>query len=133
MLLSRKSSLKLFGCQNPYKSVHPIISNLFNLPSTLPIVEQFETLAEAGQLRIERILSIGQTTPSGEWYDQDLDEWVILLQGEAELSYEDNTRQSLKAGDYLLIPAHCRHRVEYTSIEPPCIWLAVHGILQSDV
>lgn len=110
----------------------PIISNLFQLPSPLPDIEQFEILAEAKQLRIERILSIGQTTPFGEWYDQDRDEWVILLQGEAELAYEDNIRQRLKAGDYLLIPAHCRHRVEYTSTEPPCIWLAVHGVLRSD-
>jgi len=50
-----------------------------------------------------------------------------LLQGEAELAYADDSRIKLKAGDYLLIPAHTKHRVEYTSIEPPCIWLAVHG------
>ncbi|WP_404789113.1 cupin domain-containing protein [Altericista sp. CCNU0014] len=109
----------------------PIIANLFQLPSPLPLEERFEILVEGHRLRIERILSLGQTTPLGEWYDQDLDEWVILLQGEAELAYEGNTRQRLQAGDYVLIPAHCRHRVEYTSTEPPCIWLAVHGVLQS--
>jgi len=58
---------------------------------------------------------------------KELDEWVILLQGEDQLSYADDTRLKLKAGDYLLIPAHTKHRVEHTSIEPPCIWLAVHG------
>jgi cupin 2 domain-containing protein len=54
---------------------------------------------------------------------------VILLQGEAELSYADDTRIKLKVGDYLFIPAHTNHRVEYTSVEAPCIWLAVHGQL----
>jgi len=52
---------------------------------------------------------------------------VILLQGKAELSYVDNTRIKLNVEDYLIIPAHTKHRVEYASIEPPCIWLAVHG------
>jgi len=54
---------------------------------------------------------------------------VILLQGEAEISYDDDTRVKLKAGDYLMIPKHQKHRVEYTSNNPPCIWLAVHGKL----
>jgi cupin 2 domain-containing protein len=54
---------------------------------------------------------------------------VILLQGEAVLSYEDSSQIELKAGDYLFIPAHQKHRVEYTSVLPPCIWLAVHGDL----
>jgi cupin 2 domain-containing protein len=111
----------------------PLVSNLFELPSPLPCDEQFAILAEGHQLRIERILSSGQTTPLGNWYDQDLDEWVMLLQGEAELFFEDGVRQRLKAGDYLLLPAHRRHRVEYTSTEPPCIWLAVHGILQTEM
>lgn len=78
-------------------------------------------------IQIERIISTGQTTLSGQWYDQITDEWVILLQSEVELSYADDTRIKLRAGDYLLIPVHTKHRVEYISIEPPCIWLAVHG------
>jgi cupin 2 domain-containing protein len=106
-----------------------MIVNLFQLPIPLPIAEQFETLAQGHQLRIERIISTGQITAPGEWYDQELDEWVILLQGQAELRLGDGPRQPLKAGDYLLIPAHCRHRVEYTSADPPCIWLAIHGNL----
>jgi cupin 2 domain-containing protein len=101
--------------------------NIYELSQEVSQLEKFEQIAVGKNIQIERIVSTGQTTPSGQWYDQKLDEWVILLQGEAELSYADNTRIKLKAGDYLLIPAHTEHRVEYTSIEPPCIWLAVHG------
>jgi cupin 2 domain-containing protein len=103
------------------------MANIFELPISLPPEELFESLVAADQLRIERIISTGQVTPPGEWYDQEQDEWVILLQGEAELSYEDGSRLKLKAGDYVAIAAHQRHRVEYTTTEPPCIWLAIHA------
>ncbi len=102
------------------------MANIFNLPSELPTTELFETLLTQKNVVIERIVSQGQITPSGEWYDQDKNEWVILLQGEAELSYEDNSRIKLTKGDYLYIPAHQKHRVDYTSINPICIWLAIH-------
>jgi len=101
-------------------------SNLFDLPSDLPAQELFETLVKGDRLRIERIISTGQTTPADQWYDQDQDEWVVLLQGEAELTYGDGSSQRFQAGDYVLITAHQRHRVTYTSSDPPCIWLAVH-------
>ncbi len=100
--------------------------NLFDLPIPFPNDEHFEPLIATGAIKIERILSSGQTTPAGEWYDQDQDEWVILLQGQARLSYADGSEIALHPGDYLHLPAHCRHRVEYTSSDPPCIWLAVH-------
>ena len=103
------------------------MNNIFNLPSSLPNQEIFESIVANDNILIERIISTGQTTPSGEWYDQDKDEWVILLQGEAILDYEDDSRVKLTAGDYIFIPAHQKHRVEYTSSEPPCIWLAIHG------
>jgi cupin 2 domain-containing protein len=103
------------------------VANFLQLPYPLPLAEQFDILATGQNLRIERIISCGQTTPPDEWFDQDLNEWVVLLQGEATLMYEDSTQFSLTAGDHLLIPAHCRHRVEFTSVEPPCIWLAVHA------
>jgi cupin 2 domain-containing protein len=103
------------------------IANLLTLPFPLPREEQFELLVAGPDLRVERIISTGQTTPAGEWYDQAQDEWVVLLQGEAELRFADEQRYCLKTGDSVLIPAHCRHRVESTSTEPPCIWLAVHG------
>ncbi|MEI6331313.1 MAG: cupin domain-containing protein [Pseudanabaena sp. ELA645] len=101
--------------------------NIYEVPQEVSQLEKFEQIVSGKNIQIEHIVSTGQTTTSGQWYDQELDEWVILLQGEAELSYVDNMKIKLKAGDYLLIPAHTKHRVEYTSIEPACIWLAVHG------
>lgn len=105
------------------------MNNLFDLPPDRPDRELFEAILERPGLRIERIISTGQTTPVGQWYDQAQDEWVVLLQGNAILGYEDGTQQRLKPGDYVLLSAHQKHRVEYTSIEPPCIWLAIHGEL----
>lgn len=102
------------------------MANIFELPSSLPSEELFEALVSTEELLIERIISTGQSTSEGEWYDQARDEWVILLQGTARLIYEDGTSISLKKGDYLLIKAHQRHRVDYTSSQPPCVWLAVH-------
>jgi cupin 2 domain-containing protein len=103
--------------------------NIYELPLELPKLEIFEAIASSQDVMIERIISTGQTTPAGQWYDQEHDEWVILLQGEAEIAYDDDTRVKLKVGDYLMIPKHQKHRVEYTSSQPPCIWLAVHGKL----
>ncbi len=97
-----------------------------DIPNDLP-AEQFDMLLQSSACRLERIISIGHATPPGEWYDQDGDEWVVLLQGQAGLRFadEDGERQ-LIAGDYIRIPAHCRHRVEWTSRKPPAIWLALH-------
>jgi len=89
-------------------------------------VEITQTLLD-GSSRVERIISNGQTTPVGEWYDQSLDEWVVLLQGEASLEFEDGSILNLHDGDYVLIKSHLKHRVSYTSHQPPCIWLAFHG------
>lgn len=99
--------------------------NIFLLPGNVPDVEVFEPLAAGTGIKIERIISTGQSTPEGEWYDQEQAEWVVLLQGEALLRFDDGRQQLLKAGDYILIPAHDRHRVESTTSEPPCIWIAV--------
>ena len=99
--------------------------NIFDLPGILPPEELVETLLKNDNILIERIVSTGQVTPAGEWYDQAQNEWLIVLQGVGELSYEDNSRIKLTKGDYLLIPAHQKHRVEYTSTEPPCIWLTI--------
>ena len=101
--------------------------NIYELSQEVYQLEKFEQIVSGKNIQIERIISTGQTTPSGQWYGQELDEWVILLQGEAELSYAGGTRIRLKAGDYLLIHTYTKHRVEYTSVEPACIWLAVHG------
>jgi cupin 2 domain-containing protein len=101
--------------------------NLFtNLPSQLPD-ELFQTLLENQHAKIERIISKGHSSPVDEWYDQAQDEWVVLLQGQARLQFAtDRSIINLKAGDYLFIPAHEKHRVEWT--DPTCesIWLAIH-------
>lgn len=88
--------------------------------------EIFETLLTGpGELLVERIVSHGQTTAPGQWYDQDRDEWVMVLEGRARLSLAGGREATLEAGDWLWLPKHCRHRVEYAS--SPCVWLAVHG------
>ena len=101
--------------------------NLYDLPVPLPDAEEFTDLIPDRGVKIERIVSHGQTSPAGEWYDQDRDEWVVLIRGEAVLEYETGKKLRLDAGDHVLIPAHCRHRVDFTSRTPPCIWLAVFG------
>jgi len=105
--------------------VNPIF-NIYDLPSGIDREEVSQSLLISGGVRIERIVSVGQTSPQGFWYDQDKKEWVTLLQGQARLAWGDGRQQELSAGDCLLIQAHEKHRVEYTSQEPPCIWLAVH-------
>jgi cupin 2 domain-containing protein len=105
------------------------MNNIFQLPFSLPPIEIVETLVQTEQLRIERIISTGQATPLDQWYDQEQYEWVILLPGKARISYGDGREVLLKAGDYWLIVAHEKHRVEETSTDPPCIWLAIHGSL----
>ncbi|WP_295386499.1 cupin domain-containing protein [uncultured Thiodictyon sp.] len=76
-----------------------------------------------GQVWIERIVS--SATPEPVLYDQPQDEWVVLLQGRARL-WVDGAERVLGPGDYLFIPAHTQHRVLETSVEPRCVWLAVH-------
>lgn len=102
--------------------------NIYSLPAVLPDEEQVDKLWEGTDCRIERIISCGQVSPPGFWYEQPEDEWVLLLQGQAVIGYFDGSRSELQTGDYLLIPAGLKHRVEYTSQEPFCIWLAVFGI-----
>jgi len=89
--------------------------------------EIFETLLEKPGIKIERIISSGQATPQGEWYDQSRDEWVLLLCGSAGLMIEGEiSHRNLVAGDYLLLPAGCRHRIEWTDPEVKSVWLAIH-------
>ncbi len=86
-----------------------------------------ETLLRTDCLRLERILSTGQSTPHGQWYDQDADEWVVLLSGKAGLLFQGKKEICvMQPGDYLLIPAHTRHRVEWTEAGKETVWLAVH-------
>ena len=97
------------------------------LPSHPLAEELIDTLCERPDLRVERIVSTGQITPDGHWYDQDHDEWVLVVKGSARLRIEGETEdRELEEGDYILLPAHCRHRVTWTRSEPPTVWLAIH-------
>lgn len=88
--------------------------------------ELTQTLAGNGQVRIERIVSRGHSSPEGFWYDQHEHEFVLLIQGEAELALQQPAeRIRLQAGDYLAIAAHRKHRVEWTHPDQDSIWLAV--------
>ena len=82
-------------------------------------------LAEGKNVRIERIVSTGQITASDFRYDQTENEFVTVLQGEAKILFDNGIEQHLVQGDYLTIPAHCRHKVTHTSTEPACVWLVV--------
>ncbi|MCR9119889.1 MAG: cupin domain-containing protein [bacterium] len=97
--------------------------NLFDFPSELP-EELTQTLLQAGGVRIERIVSTGQSSPAGFWYDQTEHEWVVVLSGSARLEFEDEI-QELAPGDYVNIPAGVKHRVAATSKHEPTVWLAV--------
>ncbi len=98
---------------------------LRDLPPALPN-EDVHVLLDTPVLRIERIVSRGQASPEGFWYDQPLAEWVLLVQGSAVLRFEGAEPRALEAGSYIHIAPHGRHRVERTSFDPPAVWLAVH-------
>ena len=99
--------------------------NLFgDVPTQLPD-EVFTTLLDADNVRIERIVSRGHASPDGFWYDQDRHEWVMLLSGAARLLFEDGVVE-MKPGAFMNIPAHLKHRVEWTTPDEPTIWLSVH-------
>ena len=102
------------------------LKNIFSIiPKDIP-KEIFEEIVSVDNCRIQRIISKGHSTPEDQWYDQDKDEWVILLQGSAGLLFEgvDNPIK-LQPGDYFHIPAHVKHRVEWTDNNIETIWLAV--------
>lgn len=94
------------------------------MPGGAPCSEHFLTLFESDNVKIERIVSRSASSPPGFWYDQDHDEWVMVIKGTAELQFSDGKSVTMNPGDYLLIPRHEKHRVERTSEE--VVWLAVH-------
>ncbi len=102
-------------------------ANLFaNLPTGVAEEQVVELLSRPG-LKIERIVSAGQASAPGFWYDQPQGEWVVVLSGEAHLRFEDEAQpRRLGPGDFVDIPAHRRHRVEWTHPDEPTVWLAVH-------
>lgn len=100
--------------------------NLFNALPDATRNEIFEPLLQTENILLERIVSMGQATPEGEWYDQERDEWVVLLKGSAGLLIEGEEVMTLDPGDHVFLPAHCRHRVEWTANDEVTIWLALH-------
>ena len=111
--------------------IKPVKNNLFLLNkdqiSLPPLPETFEELpGTTSQITIERIVSAGQTSPQTGWYQQARHEWVLLVQGQASIAFDDGSVCQLAAGDYLFIPKETKHKVVATTAPPPCIWLAIH-------
>lgn len=101
-------------------------ANLFqNLPAQLGD-EWFDTLVEAGHVTVERIVSRGHASPASGWYDQSRNEWVVVLKGKGVVAFEDGDEVTLGPGDHLMIAAHRRHRVAWTTPDENTVWLAVH-------
>ncbi len=103
------------------------MSNIFEeIPTSLPEEVQ-QVIANKGSVRIERIISMGHRSPENFWYDQKEDEFVLLLSGSATLQFEGQAEvKEMFPGDYMLIPAHVKHRVASTDSEEESVWLAVH-------
>lgn len=97
--------------------------NFENLPQT---GESVTVLVDKAGAQIERIVSTGQASPPGFWHDQEADEWVLLVAGSAGLEIEGEDVATLAPGDWMMLPARCRHRVAWTDRERPTVWLAVH-------
>lgn len=117
-----------------------MIKNIFNLPDQLgnPLEEEFfEDLLTANNVRLERIISEGHSSPEGFWYDQEIDEWVIVVKGYAEIVTLDHlgkeTLWELHPGDAILLKAHHKHRVQKTSKSPKTVWLALHGNIDDNI
>ena len=103
------------------------IRNIFSGIQKQAPDEVLETILQTGQFKIERIISHGHATTEGEWYDQDRNEWVLVLKGNAGLLFEgDDKTVIMKTGDYINIPAHQKHRVEWTDPEEETVWLTIH-------
>lgn len=101
------------------------MNNIFDaIPANLE-KEVFQRLLESDVVTIERIISKGHKSPASGWYNQDKNEWVMVLTGEAKLLFADETSITLKAGDFINIPAHRKHKVEWTAPDIETIWLAV--------
>jgi cupin 2 domain-containing protein len=102
------------------------IKNLFEGVSEVLNDEFIEELVVNKNFKLERIVSDGHSSPANFWFDQEMNELVILLSGSAELSYENGQRFALNPGDYLTIPAHQKHRVDKTDLFEKTFWLVLH-------
>jgi cupin 2 domain-containing protein len=102
------------------------VTNLFDGLPRQADEELFTELFRRKGVRVERIVSTGQSTPADKPYNQEYDEWVLLVSGLAGLWIEGEGECELRPGDYFLIPAHRPHRVTWTAKSEPTVWLAVH-------
>lgn len=110
----------------PVPRYKPAVANLFAKLPPAKRAEAFTELMSAKRVRVERIVSRGQATPTDAPMVQDHDEWVILLQGEAELRIETSVEIVLRPGDHVTIAAGQKHWVTRTTVDPATVWLAVH-------
>lgn len=103
------------------------MNNVFaDIPAALTD-EIVQTLLTSSNLRVERIISLGHSSPDGFWFDQEQNEWVVLLKGAAKLRFENaDELVAMQPGSFVNIPAHQRHRVEWSDPAQPTIWLAIH-------
>lgn len=102
------------------------VDNIYNNIPRLPDQEIVESLLKVEQVKIERIISRGHKSPASGWYDQDQNEWVMVLKGNASIAFENGRVIDLSEGDYINIAAHTKHRVIRTAAETETIWLAIH-------
>lgn len=101
-------------------------NNIFEVIPEALAGEVFSTIVQSDTVRIERIISKGHTSPPSGWYDQEQAEWVLVLRGEAVISYPTGEEARLTAGSHINIPAHTRHKVKWTTTETETVWLAVY-------
>ena len=102
------------------------LRNIFeSIPDNLD-EEVFQIIVQSKNVKIERIISKGHTSPESGWYDQERNEWVIVLKGEAIISFENGKEINLKVGSHINIQAHKKHKVRWTNPKTETIWLAIH-------
>lgn len=102
------------------------MNNIFsNIPDNIEH-EVFEQIINSDNVKIERIISKGHHSSESGWYDQEQNEWVMILAGEAILSFIDGSDITMKKGDYINIPAHKKHKVKWTAPNVETLWLAVY-------
>lgn len=100
--------------------------NIFAAIPNNPKEELFELIVNSEHVKIERIISKGHKSPKSGWYDQEGNEWVLVLKGEAKLTFEDQASVHLHQGDFINIPSHKKHKVDWTDPKGVTVWLAVH-------
>ena len=101
------------------------MKNLFEVTDQKLTDERIDTLLQSPGVRVERIVSMGHASPENFWYDQAEAEWVLVIQGRAALEFDDGEIIALTPGDYCMIPAPRRHRLQFTDDKTPTIWLAI--------